>query len=389
MKIEDTSSLIDRVLEIANSERNQKLKKSNPQVSVMVGIGRSLLAKKFEYSMIDYYQDSRLRLNAHLISKIFLHETFEDDTVVEPAVGYDYGAAGTLEAQLFGVPPVFEKYKDPFVSVNPVMASIDEYENLESPDFYKTEPMPLIHQKYSEIVDLVRGKIDVTFPGWVRGPWSISCFLRGFENIYMDIIDFPEKVHDFQLFLADCRILWEKQRSAFLGMAPDNENNMFTNCYDDYRRVHVSDIYNDEVDGNMISPAVYRDVIFPAEKKLAAFYNGINYYHSCGNLTPFLETLSELSGLRILHISSWTDLKKANELTDPDVVLQKVVHPEDDVLHASEEKIRQQIKQTLKNASGRKLWICADAIYKGNLEKVKNWLNIVKDEVDKSGINNK
>jgi len=386
MKInhDELDALCARVKEISSSEKMRRLRTSPPRVQVMVGLGRSLMARLLGFSMIDYYQSAETRLFAHLKSKIFLSENFDDDTVVEPVVGYDYGAAGTLEATMFGVPPVFDREKDPFVSVAPVLREPGDLGRLRLPDFFETPPMPHVHAKYGEMKKILDGRLPVSFPGWVRGTWSIACFLRGFTELYMDLMDRPDFVVELLDFIAESRISWEKQRSAFLGIGPDDPANMFTNCYDDYRRVHVSDHYSDEVDGALLSPDMYRDLVYPSEKKLADFYGGVRYYHSCGNLTPMLDTLPTLPNLRILHISSWTDLGKAHEIAPPSVILQKVPHPEDDVLNADEKTIRKQIEGFLAAVPGRKLWKCADAINGGDVEKIKRWLTVAKDTVAKN-----
>jgi hypothetical protein len=386
MKIDrrELDSLCLRLEEIAGSEKNRNLRESPPRVQVMVGLGRSFLARHLGYSMTDYYESAETRLFANLKCKLFLADNFADDTVIEAQIGYDYGAAGTLEAGLFGVPPVFEAEKDPYVAMAPVIKQPGDLGHLKIPDFYDTPPMPHIHKLYKELKTLAGGRLPVTFPGWVRGPWSIACFLRGFTELYMDVMDRPEFVKELLDFIAEARISWEKQRSRFLGLDPKNRLNTFTNCYDDYRRVHVSDHYSDEVDGALLSPEVYRDVVFPSEKKIADFYGGARYYHSCGNLTPLLETLSRLPGLRILHISSWTDLKKAYESTNSSVILQRALHPKDDVLNADEDRIRRQVREILQTVPDRGLLICADALYDGDMDAINRWLAITKDEVRNS-----
>ena len=133
----------------------------------------------------------------------------------------------------------------------------------------------------------------------------------------------------------------------------------------------------------MLSPEGYEEFLFPSEKQLADFYGRVRYYHSCGNLTPFLNTLPRLRNLTMLHVSSWTDLVTACNKTDPRVILQKVMHPEDDVLHATDEQIEKQIEVIAAAVPDRNLWICADALYDGDIEKVKNWLKIAKKVVSR------
>ncbi len=377
-------SLIERVKTIAEDDKYEMLRKRPPRVQVMVGLGRSLMGKTLGYNMIDYFHNMEVRLSAQLRSKIFSFENIDDDTVIKPEVGYDYGAAGTLPNTMFGVPPVFDSEKDPFCSLQSVISEPSDLRKLKIPDFFETDPMPLVHKKYQELCTLVDGRLRVTFPGWSRSPWSVATFLRGFTPLYMDIVERPGFVRELLDFIAECRISWEKQRCDFLNieaMGLDNEKTWYSNCYVDYRPVQVSDYYSDEVDGSMMSPEMYATVVFPSELKLARFYGQVRYYHSCGNLTPLLPTLLELPGIQMLHVSSWTDLAEAYRQVAPSIVLQKAVHPQDDVMDADEDRIRAQTRDIMALVSDRRLLICADAIYGGEVSKVQTWLRIAKEVV--------
>jgi uroporphyrinogen-III decarboxylase len=245
----------------------------------------------------------------------------------------------------------------------------------------------LVHKKYQELSALVDGRLRVTFPGWSRSPWSVAVFLRGFTELYMDVVERPEFVRELLDFIAECRISWEKQRCDFLGIGEkslEEEKTWYSNCYVDYRPVHVSDYFSDEVDGSMLSPQMYASVVYPSELKLARFYGQVRYYHSCGNLTPLLPKLLDLPGIRMLHVSSWTDLAEAYRQANPSVVLQKVLHPEDDVMKAGEDRIRAQIHDIMKTVPDRKLLICADAIYEGDVSKVQRWLTIAREVVQET-----
>ena len=382
---ESIDDLIRQVQTISLEPRYGKLRRNPPRVQVMVGLGRSLMGRELGYNMRDYFTDMEVRLVGQLKSKIFSHKSIDDDTVITAEVGYDYGAAGTMEAALFGVPSIFDAAKDPFCASQPVIVEHSDLKKLKVPDFHETEPMPFIHEKYRELCALVDGQLRVTFPGWTRSPWSVATFLRGFNELYMDVADDPSFVRDLLDFIAEARIRWETQRCEFMGTSPrsgDAPGNWFSNCYVDYRPVHISDVYSDETDGNSISPSVYEETILPSELKLAEFYGGIRYYHSCGNLTPLLDAMARIPGLSILHVSSWTGLTAANTKCGPSITLQKVMHPQDDVMNQDEAGIRAQIQDILKTVPDRKLLICADAIYEGSVDKVRSWLRVARETVD-------
>lgn len=375
-------TLIEEVKQRFSGNDKQDEFSNTDRIQVKIGLGRSYLGQFLGYNMLDYFFDVETRIKGQLAGKLFLDDTMDDDTVRIPDIGYDHGAAGAMENSLFGVETIFEEDGDPKSSQTPVIQDPKDLNTLKIPDFYSSGPMPEIHKKYEEIKKILDGRINVTFPGWCRGTWSVACFLRGFTNIYVDLLDQPDFVKELLDFIAESRISWEKQRSDFLGISPQDPDNMYTNNYLDYRRVHVSDMYNDEVDGNSISPAAYEDIILPSEKKLNDFYGGTRYYHSCGNLTPFLPVLTSLPNLRILHVSSWTDIEKAKEITNNmDIVMQLAVHPESDIFNISEETAYEKLKTFVSQLKDRISWICADAIYSGDFTIIQNWLRLAKKAV--------
>lgn len=380
--VEKIDQLISEVNGLFSSNGRTDEFKKNGRIQVKVGLGRSLIGNLIGYDMLNYFFDAETRILGQLNAKIFLHDNITDDTVRVAEIGYDHGAAGSLENTLFGVKPCFNKDKDPYSAQEPVLKNPADLKNLRIPDFFNTDPMPAIHKTYNEIKRILDGRLNVTFPGWCRGTWSVACFVRGFTDIYMDLVERPEFVKELLDFIAESRINWEKQRSAFVGMAPDDPENMYTNCYVDYRRVHVSDIYNDEVDGNMMGPEMYNDIILPSEKKLADFYGGVRYYHSCGNLTPFLPSICEHKNLKMLHVSPWTNVEKAaSTISGKNIILQVCLHPEQDVFGLNENEIYDKVSAIVDAAGENKIWICADAIYSGNINKVKQWVKIARKAV--------
>lgn len=380
--LKEIDTLIEKVQQLfgENGRRDEFLKKE--RIQVKIGLGRSYIGKFLDYNMLDYFSNPETRIKGQLEGKLFLHRELPDDTVRIAEIGYDHGAAGAMENSLFGVETIFEKGGDPKSSQTPVINEPKDLAALKIPDFYSSGPMPSIHDTHEKIKTILDGRIPVTFPGWCRGTWSVACFVRGFTNIYMDLIDNPEFVKELLDFIAESRISWEKQRSEFTGLSPKDPENMYTNNYLDYRRVHVSDMYNDEVDGNIISPAAYEEIIFPSEKKLNDFYGGTRYYHSCGNLTPFLSKLTQLKELQMLHIGPWTDIEKAKEITHTmDIVLQLAVHPEGDIFNITEEAAYEKLLTFVSVLKGRNSWICADAIYSGDFNRIKSWLALAKKVV--------
>jgi len=362
--------LIAQVKEVAAQQKS--VSQEDKDFRLVVGLGKTILKDFVNFTLADYYNDPRVCLESQLKWKLFLNREVQDDTVFNSAVGVDYAVA--LEPSLFGTKWIISESCDPTYGDHVIREHAD-LDKLTLPDFYKSGLMPKIHELYSKISEMVNGEIPVLFPGWARGPWSIACMLRGFTPLYYDLMDNPEFVHRLMNFIVESRIKWETDRCKFLGINPQDMNYRWNYCV--YRDPTSSDQYNDEVDGNLFSVSTYREFILPYEKRLAAFYGGIDYYHSCGNLTPFLEDLVELPGLRMLHVSAATNLEKAHQLRKPETILQVSIHPINDVLRATETEMEAKIKEILTKSGGKNVEIWADALYEGSygtLSQAKLWL---------------
>jgi uroporphyrinogen-III decarboxylase len=101
---------------------------------------------------------------------------------------------------------------------------------------------------------------------------------------------------------------------------------------------------------DLISPALYRDFVFPYHKELVGYFNekkvGVGL-HVCGNANPILEDLVN-TGASNLSVDSKTDIRKAAELTRGKSVLIGNV-PTEMFLADSKEEMKQAVQHCLDN----------------------------------------
>jgi hypothetical protein len=202
----------------------------------------------------------------------------------------------------------------------------------------------------------------------------------------MDLADDPSFVVELLDFIVESRISWEMQRCAFLGHDPRDQSRDWQ--YVVYRRIFPGDEFNDEVDGNLFSPSTYENYIFPAEKKLRDFYGTLRYYHSCGNMTPFLPKLRELKP-ELMHISQSTDVAAADRIFGEETAFQCCMNPVDEVIGADVATMRAAIQKRLDAIPTRKAEIWADALYQGGrdtLTKSLVWLDAARSLCREQGI---
>ncbi len=282
----------------------------------------------FNTSLLDFYSDPLEHLRLQLKLKKFTFEHFRDDTYMTKEIFIWFSIISSLS--FFGPAVSFFKDREPVLEGKAILENPDALDDMEPPDFSSSGLMPRILMYYEELNELVNGRFKVMFPQWARGPYAIAIHLRGFENFLMDTVDEPEYVHRLMRFVTDARKKWFTDRAAYL-----NEP------------VPFGKLYNDEVDSPTISPGIYDEFIFPYEKELSEFHGGISYYHSCGNTTSFMKSISRLPKLEYFHVSPWADLKTAVETFEDSTALDIVLNPLEDCYMATEKQMADKIKSVM------------------------------------------
>ena len=371
--------LLDMATETLESAENRERIENSRPVRLKFGIGRSVYAKAFGFKTMEYFNDPEKCLTVQLRWKLFNFHIMRDDTEFTPDVGQDLSTA--YEPSLFGLDSLIEEGKEPTYG-RPIIHEPEDLKKLQIPDFHTSGLMPRTHATYKAIKELCGDRLHVFFPGWSRGPWSIATILRGFNELFLDCVDDPDFVKELMQFIVDSRLSWDKQRLDFLGIAPQDTEYRWMYCV--YRRNWNSDLFEDEVDSSLFSPEMNRELVIPFQKQMSDFYGGAGYYHSCGNLTPFLKDIAGLNIKYIQHISGWTDFRTAAEIMPPKVVLQCSLNATDDVLIASESHMRDRLQSFIDNATslGRVIDICPDALYEGGWDtigKVKRMIEIFRE----------
>jgi uroporphyrinogen-III decarboxylase len=229
------------------------------------------------------------------------------------------------------------------------------------PDFYQSGMMPKAIEFYEEICKIVKGRLEVVFPVFCRGPFSIAWALRGLQNCVVDMYRRPDFFQKMMTFITESRIRWEKERERYLG-----------------RRMRRAQLDNDEVDGDIISKQLYEKFIFPYEEKIARFYhNGIFYFHSCGNLSRLYDSILRLPGLARIEISPVSDLELATRTFSPrNIILHKRLDPRKDV-YVSANEMAANLRKIIQQCSAASVEIDACPL-DPPIEKIQEWIHIAR-----------
>jgi uroporphyrinogen-III decarboxylase len=283
------------------------------------------------------------------------------------------------EMSLFGTSIRFFKNREPWLEGKPLLANKKDLDMMETPDFFKSGLMPLVHKYYEVIRNEVDGKLPVIFPNLARGPFCYAAHLRGLDNILMDMISDPDFVHKLMRYMVNSEKNWIKERAKFLKVDKYPSGKLF----------------NDEVGAPMMSPQLYEEFILPYEIELSQFQGGILYWHSCGivepTTTPFYELIKKIPNLKMMHISPWANDKKAAMVFKDEIALDKCLNPEQDVFSASKEEMEKRIRQIIEDyGEVPKYAIRFDAIEKMHgleydLKKIKEFVDIYNNIMGERG----
>lgn len=382
---------LDRYLELCDSEENKRRQglwvpepvvcrdkfrrvprpnRETGTVPVVADPGPSMWAKIFNFNMKDYYTKPKVYLLNYLKMMIAQFE-LGDDTNIDRVLPFWPGIS--FEASLLGTNTIYHDDTDPWLGREFVINEKSDLDNLELPDFYRSGLMPIVHQFYSEINDMLEETdCSLAFPEITRSPYGVAWAVRGFENLAFDFMDDPEFVHRMMRFLNDAHIKFFEDRAKFLG-----------------EPIPAGHLYNDEVDCNVIGPKIYEQFILPYEIEMSEFHKGIRYWHSCGNVTPILQMLRTMPNLDMLNISSWTDHHKAAEIC-PDIALEICVKPTDDVYLADRQRVEASIGEIADSC--KKSAVKAYYLRSGSLQtfaddinsdfaQIKQWITVSKEVI--------
>jgi hypothetical protein len=376
---QDIKDLIKKYLEVVNSQKNQSNKnywknvygwnrdmwrgvpknKIEGNIPFTIAPDNSFWSRLLKVDLRDYYNNPETYLETQLRMKLYSFNNFKDNTYFTNELFIWFGVI--TELSYFGSKINFFANKEAWLKEALIKEYID-LDKIKIPDFYKSGLMPRIHRFYEVLQEYADGNLKVMFPEWVRGPFCIAAHLRGLENILMDFILNPGFVHKLMRFIVESSKQWNKERNKFLG----NE-------------IKTIKLYNDEIGKPMISPAIYKEFIFPYEKELSDYYGEVLYWHSCGVTDDVMEQINQLNNLKMFHCGPWTSYQKAAEIFRDITPLDICLDPQEDIIEADQEKMTNKLMDIMEKCKNSKYTIRADGFMPQGedivfmLEKIKQW----------------
>jgi uroporphyrinogen-III decarboxylase len=348
--------LLQKYAEIADSERNQKNGQYWENGAELYLVerwrGRSLRKENTPYTIAfdisgyspilgiecdKYYSDADANLREQLRYGIWEYEHLDCHRHFDKAVFCS--VASVYEASFFGAKIHYLPSQAPWVDEKePIFNEKADLLKVKPFDFSTTGLVPTITEMYEHHKKIAEPfGIKAMFPISMRGPFALALMLRGFENILMDMLDDEEFFADLMELVTGYLIDYSRARAKYLGEAEP-----------------IAYLGNDEISGQVISEALYREKIFPYEAKIATHCGGVRYWHSCGETHNFYNTISTLPGLRMMHIGPWSDIERAAEVFGAkDIAIEICLNSNRDMYEKTEEEMIKQLEGIKKICEGK------------------------------------
>jgi hypothetical protein len=224
-----------------------------------------------------------------------------------------------------------------------------------------------------------------------------AAFLRGLENIFFDFIDHPDEIKQLLTIISNGHLnkLDHLERRGYLSLNNDatyvgSGGYGFTSELprtDFNGRVRTVDMwgFTDSQETVNVSPDMYGEFIFPAEKPIMERF-GLTCYGCCEPLHSRWHIVKRHRNLRRVSCSPWADVEKmAGFLEDKYIYSMKPSPSAISTPEIDREAIRKDIKKRLETTSG----CIVEIIMKDNHtigrrpENVVEWCGIAREEAEK------
>ena len=352
---EGIGQLLDRYLGLHESPENQRRLRC-PETAWSILPEFPLLARVTGACLRDTYLDPEAFVRFTLAQRIYRFERWQDWTPLTLDIAYWPGVI--LETSVFGMTPQYPEAEDPWIVHKPMVKDKDDIDALHA-GFDPGKGVVGLMLGMSEFCREKLPGFKVQVQAWDRAAVGIAMDLMGTEQFLMNTIDRPVLVHELMRRVVDEGRAWSEARGGELkkrGFSTESSISPGTGSFSSMNSSYVN-IIADEVNMPMMSPAVYEEFVFPYERETVDHGGRLNYYHSCGCLTPFLQDIATLRP-ETQHVSAWTDFETAVRIyMGTDTVLQKTLHPLRDVLDQDEAGMVEVIR-TIQAVAGGKVKYC-------------------------------
>lgn len=340
-----------------------------------------------------------LEIERELRKKIYYHEHFADDTVIEP----EWRVEKVVESSGWGletkvIPSSESRGASRF---DPVLRDFDDFKNMRVPEIFYDEESTLGELEF--VGNLFGDILDVRLRGVTYVAFALICQYsgyRGLDTMMLDMYDNPGFLHDVLEFLAGGHEKLIDQYCELNLLSLNNDGSYHAsggNGYTDElpadgfdpNRVRPIDLWasGEAQELAQVGPEQHEEFALKYDRKLLSRF-GLNGYGCCEDLTLKLPYVFTLPRLRRISISPWADVKKCAEQIGGRYIFSWKPHPAHLVGGFSESTIRNYLREALQ---AFKIHGCvAEIILKDthtcehHPERFDRWLSIAREEIDRN-----
>ncbi len=338
------------------------------------------------------------RLEADLLRNFTNFTLFDDDWVVPPYFGVQWQTA----FHLFGFDITRTTATDANGHnlghhFNHVIADLeDDYEKLGQSTWSVDRAANEAYRSAAEDAfgDILPVRMVMASPEAV--PTQKIVHLMGMENMFFNMTDYPQLFAQMMQRIADDYMAYhhflqnEKLLSSTTGFELLKQGSKcFTDRLPEKENPNLNEVWGfmDSQETVSISPQMYRDLIFPCYKQIAAQFGQLSY-GCCEPVSAVWEFVKTLPNLRKVSVSPWCDQTMMGaELKSTDIIFHRKPSPNflgvDKVL--DENAVRAHIKETLDAAAGCVVEFTQRDVYTvhDNPEKVRRYVEIIRAQCEK------
>jgi uroporphyrinogen decarboxylase len=276
-------------------------------------------------SHLDYYFDPDEWFDANLkVMQEFV------EVIVFPSWWAEYGMA--IEPSALGCKICF--HQDQPTNQFPALFHLEDLDRLSPVDPYTDGFMAAALHRYRE------QKARILEAGYkirvatARGPVCTAAFMRGINELMLDLTDNPALVHKLLAFVTDAIIRWLKAQVEVIG---DSVEGVF--------------ILDDIV--GLLSPRLYSEFAHPYLKRVFDAFpkHWVKVYHNDANVAPLLEELSTL-GFDVLNWGPNPDVAEVCRRTGGKICLMGNVAPLEIGTRGTPEEVKAAALSVLRKAGG-------------------------------------
>ena len=329
-----------------------------------------------------------------LRKEIFWAESIKDDKVIEPYfdIGYTFSDNGWgLDTKFRGGGGGSYVWESP-------IKDLEDIKRIKHPEIevdYRTtdEAVELAIEVFNEI-------LQVRLTGrwwWTLGLTMDLAFLRGLENIMLDMVDNKEMIHSLMKTLCDGTLqkldflekngLLSSNVDRYVGSGGFGYTEELSGTAIENRNISPNDMWGfaESQETGSVSPEMYEEFVFRYQLPILEKF-GLNCYGCCEPLDKRWQIVRRVPNLRRVSISPWSDLARMAENLQDDYIFSMKPAPSDLAVPViDKDAIRRKIRNALKITDGCILEIIMKDNHTlgNNPDNLISWVRIARDEIEK------